>query len=307
MNKLLSITLFSIIPTTQAIYAHDAAHTGGDGVQHSSASKIEISTDNEQRHIHANGIANHTTGKFPNKRNPHSITTQNYRHAVPEKGVVAEKFTPLERQAFGIATNGVLFDPNTAEYWNNDRTTGWNYEALSGKIDLGEDIHHAHVQPNGAYHYHGMPTGLIEIIQKSKAEKKQMTLVGWAADGFPIYAKFGYVDPNDPSKGLKEMHSSYQLKSGDRPGSIDPKSLKRVRQTTNSLEPGGSYDGTFVQDYDYKEGSGDLDQANGRFGKTPEFPEGTYHYYITAEFPFVPRFFRGAPSPTFKKRHSRPR
>ncbi|MFC5051613.1 YHYH protein [Rubritalea spongiae] len=304
MYKLL--TLCIALPITPQLHAHDGNHTGGDGYRHKTPSKVEINTSGKQRHIKANGIANHTTGKFPNTRNPHAISSQDYRHQVPEKGVPAKQLTPLERQPFGIAINGVLFDPGTAEYWNQDRSSGWNYEALSGKIDLGEDRHHAHVQPNGAYHYHGLPTGLIEIIQQSKIEKKQMTLVGWAADGFPIYAKYGYIDPNNPSKGIKEMQPSYQLKIGKRPGSIDPQSLKRIRQTTDSPEPGGSYDGTFVQDYDYKEGSGDLDQANGRFGKTPEFPEGTYHYYITSEFPFIPRYFRGTPSPTFKKRHTRP-
>ena len=37
-------------------------------------------------------------------------------------------------------------------------------------------------------------------------------------------------------------------------------------------------DGFFVEDYKYTN-SGDLDENNGRFGKTPEFPNGVYAYF----------------------------
>jgi len=45
---------------------------------------------------------------------------------------------------------------------------------------------------------------------------------------------------------------------------------------------------------------GDLDECNGREGITPEFPEGTYYYVITNEYPGVPRCFVGTPSSDFK-------
>ena len=51
--------------------------------------------------------------------------------------------------------------------------------------------------------------------------------------------------------------------------------------------------GHFEQDWVFVEGSGDLDECNGRFGVTPEFPEGTYHYFITQTYPFVQRCLRG--------------
>ncbi len=34
--------------------------------------------------------------------------------------------------------------------------------------------------------------------------------------------------------------------------------------------------------------------------ETPEFPEGTYYYFITNEFPGVSRWFIGTPSDDFK-------
>ncbi|MBU6180830.1 MAG: YHYH protein, partial [Verrucomicrobia bacterium] len=60
-------------------------------------------------------------------------------------------------------------------------------------------------------------------------------------------------------------------------------------------EPGGRHDGAFVQDYECVAGSGDLDECNGRFCLTPEFPEGTYAYFLTDEWPVIPRAFRGSP------------
>jgi hypothetical protein len=114
-----------------------------------------------------------------------------------------------------------------------------------------------------------------------------MIQVGWAADGFPIYDYHAYAKADDASSAIKELHSSYKLKKGTRPGGEDG--------------PGGAYDGTYTQDYEYVVGSGDLDEFNGRFGVTPEFPGGTYYYVITGEFPFIMRGFKGTPDVSFAK------
>lgn len=53
--------------------------------------------------------------------------------------------------------------------------------------------------------------------------------------------------------------------------------------------------GTFTQDYEYVEGSGDLDECNGRTGVTPELPKGGYHTYVTDAFPYIQRCVKGAP------------
>ena len=39
--------------------------------------------------------------------------------------------------------------------------------------------------------------------------------------------------------------------------------------------------GTYIEDYEYTEGYGDLDQYNGRFCVTPEYPNGVYAYFAT--------------------------
>jgi hypothetical protein len=41
--------------------------------------------------------------------------------------------------------------------------------------------------------------------------------------------------------------------------------------------------GTFSEDYEYVEGAGDLDRFNGRFAVTPEYPEGTYAYFLSTD------------------------
>ena len=83
----------------------------------------------------------------------------------------------------------------------------------------------------------------------------------------------------------------------------------KLRQTSMKLYvapapvgPGGPYDGTFREDWEYVVDSGDLDECNGRFGGTPEHPAGIYHYYITDDYPYVPRCVFGTPDGTFRVR-----
>jgi len=247
--------------------------------------EVTITLEGDQRVITSNGLPDHATGRFPNADNPNRVSAQHYRFTLPAKPVTAAAPTLLRRQPFGIAVNGVLFDPGTAEMWHNDRDSGWHYDALGGAFSLGLDANNAHVQPNGAYHYHGIPVALLARLSGGKA---QMTLVGWAADGFPIYAVWGHRDAADAASPVVKLRSSYHLKKGRRP--------------TPDGQPGGFYDGIFVEDFDYVAGSGDLDECGGRMGVTPEFPGGTYHYVLTADYPFVPRAFRGTPDPSFARR-----
>lgn len=245
------------------------------------SNRVTMTTDQQYRYITSNGIPNHRIGKFPNANNPNSIQVQNHSFKVPLKPVQASRVTPLQLFPFGVATNGIPFDPGAMEFWNRDRTSGWQFEALSGRINLGLDANRAHVQPGGAYHYHGLPP----FAMPTGNTINQMVLAGYAADGFSIYVAYGYSDPKDMRSPLKIMRSSYRLKKGIRPSG-----------------PGGRYDGTFVQDYEFVSGAGDLDECNGRFGVTPSHPEGIYHYFLTEAYPFIPRFFRGTPDISFQRR-----
>jgi len=113
---------------------------------------------------------------------------------------------------------------------------------------------------------------------------KKMLLVGYAADGFPIYTSWAYTVATNASSPLTKMRSSWQLKKGGRVGG-----------------PGGKPDGKYTRDYEYVLGSGDLDECNGRFGVTLEYPQGTYYYCITDEFPQLARSWRGTPDQSFMK------
>lgn len=264
------------------------------------AGEVRIEVRGDKRIIESNGIPNHTPGAFPNRGNPHAIEVQVHRFEM----TTSPELRPADARAaslaepprgrpghFGVALNGVVFDPGTAEIWRDGamirgggpRPGDWNQEAIgpNGGV-LGLDEHNAHVQPGGKYHYHGIPTGLIEQLG---GRGDAMLLLGWAADGFPIYAPWGHSDPNDASSPLQDLRSSNQLKPGRRPAD----------------GPSGEYDGTFRQDFVFVEGSGDLDVFGGRFGVTPEFPLGTYHYVLTENHPFVPRSHAGTPDPSFAK------
>lgn len=242
--------------------------------------RMNIRQEGNYRYMESDGLPDHEPGTFPNAGNPNRITAQEYSFRVPLRPRLADRVTPVtNRLFFGVGRNGVPFDPGTAEFYRNDPRSGWNYEALSGRIDLGLDRHNAHVQPGGAYHYHGLPAGLMGNVEDGHSR-----LIGYAADGFPVFAVRGYRDPADPSKGVKEVRSAYRLKSGQRPSG-----------------PGGAYDGTFVQDYEYVARSGDLDECNGRIGIVPGYPQETYHYFLTRAYPFVPRCLKGTPDPSFNK------
>ena len=245
--------------------------------------RVSIALQGPFRVIKSNGIPNHATGAFPNEGNPNTISEQSYDYRVPKEPQLTGMSTPLGMNVFGVAINGVPFDPGAAEWWQNNPRSGWQYEAMYLGARLGLDQNNAHVQPNGAYHYHGIPTGLLQRL----AAVGKPVLIGYAADGFPIYGPFGFKNPLDQSSGLKKLKSSYRLKTANRP---------------SNPGPGGRPDGSFIEDYEYQKGLGDLDDCNGIFAATPEHPKGIYHYVVTDTYPFIPRGYKGTPDDSFKKR-----
>jgi hypothetical protein len=245
------------------------------------------SCSNSLRSIVSNGLPDHTVGTFPNPENPNTITAQ--------KIAVSTTLTPTKTDAIttfgpgttkpGIALNGVVFDPGTAGTCNNSGNScspggapvgSWTMEALGqSSFKFGTDMNNAHVQPDGVYHYHGVPEGIVAKFNKGK----NMTLIGWAADGFPIYARYGYSAATDANSAIKVMTPSFRLKASP-----------DVNRPATSIFPMGA----FTQDYEFVAGLGDLDECNGRSGVTPEFPSGIYHYFATDTFPYLQRCVKGA-------------
>ena len=157
-------------------------------------SKYSWTSDQTSRILSGNGIPNHEVGTFPNPHNPNTIKEQNVNATftlcpslVSDTGV--QVGGPAGAIAYAI--NSVKFDPGTAGRCDDSGTCSlamgqgrWRIEALGhNTFDFGDDMNHAHVQPNGSYHYHGIPELLINFLGNNKG----MTLVGWASDGFPVY------------------------------------------------------------------------------------------------------------------------
>jgi len=241
--------------------------------------KVTLTVLDDKRIIESNGMPEHKIGQFPVKGNPNTPSEQKFRVELPLKPKVNDEPTPA-RGGVGVFLNGVMMDSGTGEFFfpKSEDAKPWNYNALGGAINLGIDANHAHVQPSGKYHYHGLPTGLLKEMKVN--EKEHSPIIGWAFDGFPIYGLYGYEDPKDPNSKIIENTSGYRLKEGNRPEQPEG--------------PGGKYDGAFNEDFEYIKGLGTLDECNGRFTITPEFPEGTYAYFLTTEWPVLMRNFRGA-------------
>lgn len=143
---------------------------------------------------------------------------------------------------------------------------------------------------------HPISLGILEPMMANSSAHSP--ILGFALDGFPIYGPWAFVNP-DGSGGLRRMRSGYRLRNiQERTKWPDGTQL-----TPSQYGPpaGDTFPlGSFVEDYEYKADPGDLDSSNGRFSVTPEYPQGTYVYFLTTTelnkvaFPyFVADRFRG--------------
>jgi len=220
---------------------------------------MTITVEGDQRCISSDGVPDHETGTW---RPGAVVEPQDHNFCMDATPELTDEITHRVRIS-GITINGVPLRPGTAEYydpttekgWSRDRSSGWNVEGVGGLI---MDDQNAHVDGDGMYHYHGIPEAVVSALDG--------TLFGYAADGFEIH----YVGA--------DVKSSYQLKAGER---------------DSETGPGGAHDGTYVQDWEYVEGSGTLDECNGAMR------DGAYVYYATDTYPFFPRCFKGTVSPDF--------
>lgn len=235
------------------------------------------------RIISTNSIPNHNTGQFPNNGNPHTITEIDLTFSITTSPSINNNTTALTtdngapRYRFGLLYNGIVLAPIAAEFFVNTETgqdnMDWNENALSSEIRLGTDCNNAHVFPSGQYHMHATPSAYIQTLNINGTTPIQ---IGWAADGYPIYYKYG-----NKNEAVVELTSSFQLKTEDRGGD-------------GISAPSGCPDGTYTQDYEYVANLGDLDECNGY-----EDPLLGYIYVITDTFPSIPRCFVGTPSNDF--------
>ena len=142
-----------------------------------------------------------------------------------------------------------------------------------------------HPDASGTYHNHVNPICLYNYTNSAA----HSPIVGWAFDGYPIYGTFGYNSANLSTSAIKRIQSSFVLRSITNRTSLSNGTMLSSTYygpPINSTYPLGS----FLQDYVYSAGSGDLDQYNGRWCVTPDFPSGTYAYFITTNSSGVPQY-----------------
>ena len=282
-------------------------------------------------------------GTFPNSENSSSILPQIINLLWPLRGgqnlAAPRSQRRLARGPIGFSVVGiVMFGPEANQVVPGQRGTFWNINSITANI-FGEDQYGGNPTPKtGAYHYYDTEfinsnawehiPGFLDGYRQLDGHSK---IIGWAADGYPIYGPYGYQDPNSATSLTIKMRSGYILGvQSNRP--VDPvlrikgnytknniitlinpddawpglilisdtfrggqaKVLQkignqiiidqRINATPNQQLQGIWPIGIFVEDYVYSsDNGGTLDQHNGRFCVTPEYPDGTYAYFATED------------------------
>ena len=262
---------------------------------------ITITDEGATCAIQSNVIPNHNfndpTASFAN-----AVVEQNAYYLIPANPSVSTRSAALELGITeAIMLNGVALDLLAAACYDvgdeplgrekigcgpDQNTNPWRYDPMSILNSFGTDVHNAHTQPGGLYHYHGNPVAMF--VQDCGSVESASPVIGFAADGFPV---FGSCVLDVVSGTHRAANSSYALK--DNGGARQDVS----GYTTPAGGVGGivsnNYDGQFRGDWEYLPGSGDLDECNGMT------VDGQYGYYITDTFPWVINCFKGTVNYTF--------
>lgn len=104
------------------------------------------------------------------KKNPNSISAQNYTFKIPLNPKVASNHASSPLGPIGVALNGVPFFNQYA---------GPN-QPLTNEV-VSFDQYYGHPQQTGQYHYH------VEPIYLTKVKFTKAALLGFLLDGFPVY------------------------------------------------------------------------------------------------------------------------
>ncbi len=263
-----------------ADYVNTYQATANDVINNSvHLAELEITTDGQSCTFSPNAIPNHDFNDG-DRGFPNPVSEQDDQFTVSASPTIAAQTTPLSLTVDNaIMLNGVRVDILSAGCFGvgdgrigcNDPDQPWRFDPMHPAAGFLVDSHNAHTQPDGTYHYHGEPKALFSADGITVSP-----VVGFAADGFPVFGS--YINDNG---NVRAVNSSYRLKSGARP--------------SGNGQPGGDYDGSFRDDYEYVNGLGDLDECNGMS------VNGLYQYHITESFPYVLGCFKGTPDTSFSK------
>jgi hypothetical protein len=208
--------------------------------------------------------------------NPNTPTNQNFCFKItrnPQENTGTKTATPLGH--VGVWANGVsIFNARDAISYNNQNI--WHQDALPNE-GASFDLCLGHPAPNGEYHHHVNPTCLYD----DQDDANHSPIIGYAFDGFPIYGAYAYSNTNGTGN-ITRMKTSYRLRNITQRTTLPDGTTLQANQygpIVNTQNPLGKY----LEDYEYLQGLGDLDEYNGRFAITPEYPSGTYAYYVTID------------------------
>lgn len=232
---------------------------------------IAIKTTKLFRYFKINGVPDLSLIGFPRAANKGAPESQRYTLRTPLNPLYA-KYLPSQSQQtelpFGIALNGVLITRGPDDYWN---------------------INNHPISKNT----------LLNLRQR-----KLPTLIGYAADGFPIYGPHGFKRAEDSQSELIELKTSFRLRKQKKVTPSTKAGETDTIATTSSADTPltENKNAKSLREYEYIDKLGDLDDYNGRFGVTAEYPNGTYYYVISNSYPFIPIALREEPDKTFRPR-----
>ena len=177
-----------------------------------------------------------------------------FRLPLAPRPAVAPTRTPLG--VTGVFLNGVpFFNPASPVSWQDQNL--WHRDAVA--LSQGASP---------------LASPLLDALLNTP--NRHSPLLGFALDGFPVYGPFGW----DEHGQTRRFRSGYQLRAMAQRTRLPDGTVLTPSQEGPPVTP--EYPpGTFVEDYDFVAGAGDLDQHNGRLTRTPEFPDGTYAYFLS--------------------------
>lgn len=254
-------------------------------------------------YITATGIPSHITGPYALGAVAVALSN-NYNFKISLNPVAnTGQLTSVGMGAIAVMIDGtVAFSNRDAATYNN--AGQWHQNAVYFE-NLGFDCAHGHPGPMTAdYHVHQnpmafslslMPTSTVCDIYVADGlyvpdSSQHGPLIGFAPDGFPIYGAYGYSDPLDANSATKRITPSYQLRNitsrttlPNGNAATGPAFTEMITSMLPNSTPLPAVLGAYAEDFEFVTSSGDLDVHNGRFCKTPDYPNGIYCYFATID------------------------
>ncbi len=187
---------------------------------------------------------------------------------------------PIGMGRIGVWSNGVsIFNRiSDASYHSNNIWHVDNARTMSPETTDCD----GYAAENGEFYNYIAPSCLYDANDAGV----HSPILGYAFDGYPIYGAYSSQN-TDGSGPIIRMTSSYQLRQILERNTLPDGTL--LEESLWGPKVSNNYPlGHYVEDYVYVAGSGTLDAHNGRFCVTPEYPEGTYAYFVTVNETGIP-------------------